>query len=88
MAKGKKKAKQLKSYYVNVGGSVGIVQSYSAEVAKATLLKKLHYENKPWLHDGIAVREATEEDIRNYVAVADTGPRRRDGRNVIKETFG
>lgn len=83
-----KKQKALKAYYVNIGGSIGIVKAISAEVAKAELLTKLKYERKPWLHGGIVVRPATDEDVVTYKMLANVGQRKRDGRNVIEEELG
>jgi hypothetical protein len=48
-----------------------VVQAPTAKDAVAVALKNLGFEHKPWLGRKLTVKEATEEDLRRYAALAE-----------------
>lgn len=78
-------AKKLNNYSVRAAGSWTIIQAISPEHALLEMATRLGVRHKEYLHKAIMVTPATHEEIERYARHVDVGPRKSDGRNVVRE---
>lgn len=68
-------AEGLKPYLVQAGGRL-VVSAKSAEDARWYTAERLHYEHKPWLVAEITVREASQDEVDQFVNMSGRTPPR------------